>query len=88
MKSNGLSCKICEKYYSKDPDNFFHCSCALMLIQKGASVNEKVVNEALNYEERSKTDKRPEPHIWVWKQAKPVEVKEKKEFSIFQVCYC
>lgn len=68
--------------------NFFHCSCALMLIQKGASVNEKVVNEALNYEERSKTDKRPEPHIWVWKQAKPVEVKEKKEFSIFQVCYC
>nr|XP_034325804.1 poly [ADP-ribose] polymerase tankyrase-like isoform X4 [Crassostrea gigas] len=63
-----------------------HDSCALMLIQKGASVNEKVVNEALNYEERSKTDKRPEPHIWVWKQAKPVEVKEKKEFSIFQDC--
>lgn len=51
-------------------------------------MNEKVVNEALNYEERSKTDKHPEPHIWVWKQAKPVEVKEKKEFSIFQVCYC
>lgn len=63
-----------------------HDSCAIMLIQKGASVNEKVVNEALKYEEQSKTEKRPEPHVWVWKQAKPVEVKEKKEFSIFQDC--
>lgn len=81
-------CKIhvCEKCISKDSDKFSDCSCAIMLIQKGASVNEKVVNEALKYEEQSKTEKRPEPHVWMWKQAKPVEVKEKKEFSIFQVC--
>lgn len=58
-----------------------------MLIQKGASVNEKVVNEALKYEEQEnkEEDKLAESHNWIWKYAKPVEIAEKKEFSIFQV---
>ncbi|XP_078315747.1 poly [ADP-ribose] polymerase tankyrase-like isoform X2 [Crassostrea virginica] len=64
-----------------------HDSCALMLIQKGASVNEKVVHEALKYDELPSTEsKPPEPHVWVWKQVKPLEVKEKQELSVFQDC--
>lgn len=57
-----------------------------MLIQKGASVNEKVVHEGLKYDELPSTEsKPPEPHVWVWKQVKPSEVKEKQELSVFQV---
>ncbi|XP_061174017.1 poly [ADP-ribose] polymerase tankyrase-like isoform X2 [Saccostrea echinata] len=61
-----------------------HDSCAIMLIQKGASVNEKVIHEALKFEDTE--TKPPEPHNWVWKHAKQVEVVEKKEFSVFQDC--